>query len=331
MLAITDILNILEVVKPDEPLYDSLSKLYYGRDVDSFYNLSEYFYGEDIVKMRNAFQNDNLFPIFHMLEHRWNPDFDSREEEWNKYQRGDLRKFMINGNMHSFMRIIQEISESELMEGIRQLIINEVDINTSAFDPDYLQRQMWMIEELKECYQELKTTFLCAGWYGTLIPLMIDNGIEFEKVRSFDVDPEVCDIAEKINKKMFCNGWQFKASTYDISDFAFTTTAAPSDKTVGNLYYETKSLAGLKQLKDKPDTFINLDCDHIKNFFKWYDTIRGGSLLILQSSNDTERKGHVHTCHDEYCFAEETPMSKVMFQGTKEINGHEYYMRIGFK
>ena len=58
------------------------------------------------------------------------------------------------------------------------------------------------IEELKKIDKNLGTVFLCAGWYATLVPMLEEADIKFDKIRSFDIDKEVWKIAEVFNNEI---------------------------------------------------------------------------------------------------------------------------------
>ena len=59
-----------------------------------------------------------------------------------------------------------------------------------------LKSKKWLVDELKKLDLKLGTMFLCAGWYASIVSLMQEAKLNFEKIRSFDIDPKVWEIAE---------------------------------------------------------------------------------------------------------------------------------------
>ena len=47
------------------------------------------------------------------------------------------------------------------------------------------------------------------------------QNLDFEKIRSFDIDPEAWKIAEVFNTDLVSDAWKFKASTQDIMDIDY--------------------------------------------------------------------------------------------------------------
>ena len=151
--------------------------------------------------------------------------------------------------------------------------------------------------------------------------LLVEKGLQFNSIRSFDIDPDVWKISEIFNKDLVANGWKFKAQTLDIHDlkydeFKFTTI---------------KSNGETEQLKESANTIINTSCEHIENFSEWYNKIPTGKLVILQSNNYFELPEHVNCVEDSVHFEKMAPFSKVLFTGELELEKYTRYMRIGYK
>ena len=51
--------------------------------------------------------------------------------------------------------------------------------------------------------------------------LFQERGIQFDKIRSFDIDPDVWKIAEIFNKDLVLDNWKFKAQTKNILDIDY--------------------------------------------------------------------------------------------------------------
>ena len=242
----------------------------------------------------------------------------------------DLRKALLSEDKFALFRVIQTLTDSQLVEGMRKFKDDE-SFNKDCFSRGQLQSKLWLVEELKKLKIDLDKVFLCAGWYGTLATMIFESGMKVDTIRSFDMDPSCAKIAETFNKKWFENNWQFKASTVDILDFNWTTDPAPSDGTLGNFYYMTEAKGKQVQMKDRPNTIINTSCEHIEYFEDWYDIIPEGTLVVLQTNNYFEIKEHVNCVQGPIQFANQTPMKKCLYQGSLNLPGYTRFMRIGIK
>ena len=150
---------------------------------------------------------------------------------------------------------------------------------------------------------------------------MFENKLKVDKIRSFDIDKSVLDIAEKFNKKWVKDDWKFKPATYDIHEINYT-----------NFVYDvSRSNGEIVELVDKPDTVINTSCEHIENFSKWYNIIPQGTLLCLQSNDYFGIAEHVNcsTSLDE--FDKITPMSETLYIGKIDFQKYSRFMKIGYK
>ncbi len=209
----------------------------------------------------------------------------------------------------------------KLANRIGRLIQNEnitgSDI-VDAFSTGQFLSKNWISEECERNNLNLKTVFLCGGWFGTLF---LDTRLKFEKVRSFDIDSKCEYVADELNRDLVQNNWKFKAVTADIHVIDYT-----------NFTFDVRRKNGtLCQLTESPDTIINTSCEHIHNFSKWYSRIPKGKLLILQSNNGFKISGHVNCSEDLKSFSDLTPLSKTLYSGEKEMPEFTRFMRIGYK
>jgi len=187
-----------------------------------------------------------------------------------------------------------------------------------AYSIGQLKSKLWLIENLPD---NLGLVFICAGWYGTLASLMFQNAREkFDKIRSFDIEPECAKVADNLNRSYVIDGWQFKASTIDILDIEYPLTYTTYRRDMTKV-----------QITEQPNTIINTSCEHIKNFDSWYTKIPQGILCILQTNDYFEIEDHINCSKSLDNFAEATPMSNVLFEGELPLEKYNRFMRIGYK
>ena len=137
----------------------------------------------------------------------------------------ELRKAVLEKNIHAIFRVIQAIDDSENIDLIRNSVINKGDdievlrktlslfiksetldtlVKTlrtfpesaikDAFARGQLHSKKWLVSEVENIGMHLGTVFLCAGWYATIVPMMSEAGVNFKKIRSFDIDESVWKI-----------------------------------------------------------------------------------------------------------------------------------------
>ena len=332
---IVDMLDRFELLYGDK--VENLRRMYNSNDLSSIFKLTD---NEDLRKavieknlhsvfrltgadeeLRKAVLEKNIHSIFRLC----NADEELRKAviEENLYSISRLLpeiadEFKIIANdRHALWRVLEKYTNSKFVKPLKSL--DNIDLD--CFSRGQIASKKWLIEELKKIDKNLGTVFLCAGWYATLVPMLEEADIKFDKIRSFDIDKEVWKIAEVFNKDLVLDDWKFKATTQDIHDINYNT----------NRYNTVKSNGETEQLKDSPDTIINTSCEHIENFASWYAKLPTGKLVIMQSNNYFDIPEHVNCVHDISQFEQMTPMQEVYFTGELKLEKYTRYMRIGRK
>jgi hypothetical protein len=232
----------------------------------------------------------------------------------------DLRRFVLDDDTNSLFRLLETFSNSQLIIATKKMLDNPI------FDQDCMSRgqvksKLWLVEELKKLDLDLGTVFLCGGWYATLATMMFESKLDIKKIRSFDVDDSCWKIAETFNKPWVMKDWQFKSCTQNIHDINYST----------HVYNVNRSDGSQCELTDSPDTVINTSSEHIENFKSWYDKIPAGKIIILQTNNYFEIPEHINCSKTIDEFAEQTPMTEVLYSGELFLDKYLRFMRIGIK
>jgi len=276
--------------------------------------------GPQFDDLRKSFNEDNLHSILRVS----GADTDLRKAvlEQNFYSMARLLpevadEFkLLQNDEHALWRVLEKYTGSLFVPALKKLD----NIDMDCFSRGQIQSKKWLVDTLKELDLDLRTVFLCAGWYATIVPMLSEANIKFDKIRSFDIDDSVWKIAETFNKHLQ-EGWRFKAQTKDIMDINYLVDD----------YTTVKGNGDIEKCKDSPDTIINTSCEHIEKFEEWFAKIPKGKLIILQSNNYFELPEHVNCVKDSLHFAEMAPFSKVLFTGELELEKYTRYMRIGIK
>lgn len=196
----------------------------------------------------------------------------------------------------------------------------DIDL-TEALSVGQIESKKWLIDKLEELQLSLGTIYVLGGWWGILPSMIFESGLQFEKIRSFDIDPSCALIADTMNRRYVIDSWKFKASTANMLDLNYV-----------NCTYTTKRADGSElELNERPDTIINTSCEHIKEFSSWWNKIPYGKLVVLQSNNLFGVKEHLNCSKDLSQFEAATPFSKLYFSGEHELTDYTRFMRIGLK
>jgi hypothetical protein len=299
-----ELLDRFELLYPTNSNLSDLRRAYIDQDLSSIFRLANKFANKlDIEDLRKAVLEQNLHSIFRLIDLE------------------DVRKLVMEDNTWSLWKILAEYKETQFIAAFKNFFVNKVDYDKDCFSRGQLQSKLWLVSELKKLDLDLGTIFLCAGWYATLATMIFESGMRVNKIRSFDIDPNVWKIAEIFNKPWVTDSWQFKASTKDIFDIDF----------VNDNYITERSDGTIVELNNSPDTIINTSCEHIKDFDKWYNKIPKGKLLILQCNNFFEVEEHVNCSVDTEDFSRMTPMSECLFLGELPLEKYTRFMKIGYK
>ena len=315
MLPNNALINRMEILYPNEKKFTALRLAYFNHHKPSIIRLLAY---QHDVKIKNIKLLDDVSKDLYSLFDRVEENYDIRESEW--IDQGDLRKFIFHDNEWSLYRLLLDVRDNQIVRTIKSLHASGIQWNGDAMSQGQLKSKMWMINELKILDLDLGTVFLCAGWYGLLATLMFEHDLKVDRVRSFDIDPDVVTIADKFNLPWFSDTWKLKAVTEDIHniDFVCHNWRAWSSSNERMSY----------PITDVPNTVINTSCEHIEDFATWYAKIPADKLVILQSNNYDDIDEHVNTSPDLDSFSAQTPMTEVLYSGGLDLLDYTRFMRI---
>jgi hypothetical protein len=85
------------------------------------------------------------------------------------------------------------------------------------------------------------------------------------------------------------------------------------------------------ELVEMPTTIVNTSCEHIENFTSWYDKIPNGKIVILQTNNYFDIDEHINCSESLSDFANNTPMTTVLYSDELILPKYKRFMRIGIK
>ena len=162
-----------------------------------------------------------------------------------------------------------------------------------SFTKDLIGSKNWLITEVSKIHNTFNVIYILGSWYGNLSLLLINKHIKFKKIINVDIDKDSLLTGQKLAKKL------------NIAD-----KIEPMVQDANELDYSQIISPGL---------IINTSCNDIDNQ-GWFDNIPSGTLVALQTRDDTL---------DEY------HLSKTLFLGEKKLRDPETayirVMKIGLK
>lgn len=183
-------------------------------------------------------------------------------------------------------------------------------IDFDAWSHGQIESKIWLCEKIEEYYNGPKPKiWILAGWYGiTAFLLLSRNNMQIKQIRSFDIDPNCEDVADKINNTWEFDSWKFKAFTCDCNT--------------------------LKYNKDNPNIVINTATEHFEST-EWWDNIPRNSFIAIQGNNMNEHKDHCFTAQSLEEFKVRFQMQTTHYIGVKKFKypnlEYDRYMILGEK
>jgi hypothetical protein len=187
-------------------------------------------------------------------------------------------------------------------------------MNYDAFSSSQFLSKHWLVQTLERTLHtnanldQSYKIYLLAGWYGiTNLILRTRDKIKIETVKSYDIDPECADIAEKINETWVWMNWQFKAYTQDINLLTYDN--------------------------DQPDIVINTSLEHLDDN-TWFELIPSGTIVALQGCN-LHHEDHNNVFSNIEQLKEKYNLQEYWFEGLKmfqyDDDSFQRFMIIGVK
>ena len=228
----------------------------------------------------------------------------------------------MENNIMDYFKIspgIEEFTQSSFLINLRKTIKKFPNIDFSdSVSRKQIKSKMWLVKNMTDIFGlDYQNIFILCGWYGVLPAIISENKkINFNAIRSIDIDPSCEEIADSINYDLFKEKWKFKSFTSDIYEIDYN-----------NIYLTTDN--EMKKINEKADLIINTSCEHLSQFNEWIKSIPKGQKVILQSNNYDLHAQHTNCSDSLNDFIQQCKLNEVLFSGTLPFEDYDRYMVMG--
>lgn len=182
-------------------------------------------------------------------------------------------------------------------------------MDLDAFSSGQVVSKIWLAQELEpiaRTYADPARIVLLGGWYGiTNLILRSRSNCRIESLISVDIDPDVKDVADKINDTWVWQNNKFLSVTADANNYDYQDT----------------------------NLVINTSVEHIAGDL-WFQNISNGTVVALQSNN-MKHSDHCHNHRSLEDLKNEFPLTKTLYSGIKFFKYEKWdfsrFMVIGIK
>ncbi|WP_246748760.1 class I SAM-dependent methyltransferase [Rhizobium setariae] len=201
------------------------------------------------------------------------------------------------------MRGVGAYTSSPLIRGLSEVIAHHPQADVAvAFNHKQVACKMWARQALFDTVGgKFKRIVILGGWYGVLAAMFFDDTrFEIGSIDSFDIDPDVGNVAETLNQ-----AWKdrFRALTGDMYSLAYDELDA-----------------GL---------LINTSCEHIADLPGWLRLLPRGTRVLLQSNDYFSEPTHVNCVPSLEAFVAQAALRQIDFAGSLPMKKYTRFMLIG--
>jgi len=205
-----------------------------------------------------------------------------------------------------------------------------------AFSRGQVKSKIWMSQELEKIQNKFEMIHVHAGWYGQTRLYLENAGIEFDKMRVFDIDKTACEISDYVFNLDLIEDYKVKSAELDLplrDDDVNPETVMPWLSRTG-VEYEVKNYKKETSYKEKtiPNLIINTSAEHMDHiwYYKFkYRPLPSDPLFVIQTNNLFEHEDHVECVHSIDHMKKRFPMSRLEYAGELELPGYKRFMLIG--
>ena len=204
------------------------------------------------------------------------------------------------------MRGIAAFTDSRLVAALAAAIAEYPDAPfDNAFNHKQVTSKQWARDMLAGYTTgQFHRVWVLGGWLGVLPAMLFaDERFDIASIVSFDIDPCVGKMAEKLNQPLR-GASSFEAVTADMYKLDYGG-------------------------QNPPDLVINTSCEHISDLPAWLGLLPRGAHVLLQSNNYVSEPTHVNCVMSQEEFQQQAGLHEIQYSGQLELPKYTRFMLIG--
>ena len=278
-------------------------------------------------ELRKAVMEQNIHSVFRIIDN---------------YKTEELRKAVIEKNLHSVFRLIGD-------EDLRKLILED---NT------------WKLWPILDRYTNTQFVEAFKNFFVNETLIDSDCFSRGQLQSKLWLVKELKKLKLELGTVFLCAGWyatlatmlfESKIKVDKIRSFDIDPSCAKiaevfnkpwvmnewkfkaTTRDIMNIdydYYCYKSIRSNNtecELVDNPNTIINTSCEHLSDFTGWYSKIPTGKLVVIQANDYHDVEEHVNTYNTIEEFSLSAPMLTVLYEGELKLSKYKRFMKIGYR
>ena len=252
------------------------------------------------------------------------------------YSKKEMINLSLDFNIAEFLHFLRKQTDNEIYDIFDKYYRNNHNpiFLQDAFSRGQVNSKIWAMEELAKVQKEFDMIYVLGGWYGQ-IRLFLDNAVNYNKMRIFDVDSNACQVSDKIfNSKQIENycvksveiKLPMQSSSDEEKNMSWITRTGCT--------YNVKSYSSGNEIfeKTQPSLIMNTSAEHMPS--TWYQKfanrpMESDPLFVIQSNNLFEVEEHVNCVHSIDHMMKKFPMDRLEYAGEQELFGYKRFMLIG--
>ena len=252
------------------------------------------------------------------------------------YSKDNMINLSLDLNIAEFLHFLKKQTTNDIFDIFDKYYRNNYNpiFLQDAFSRGQVNSKIWAMEELAKIQKEFDTVYVLGGWYGQ-IRLFLEQVIEYNKMRVFDVDPEACYVSDKIFNAQRIEGYKVKSVEMKLP----MASSSDLDKNMEwvsrtGCTYNVKNYTTDKEIfeKTQPSLVFNTSAEHMPS--TWYQKfanrpMESDPLFVIQSNNLFDVEEHVNCVHSIDHMIKKFPMSRLEYAGEQELFGYKRFMVIG--
>lgn len=229
------------------------------------------------------------------------------------------------GNYRSamdFLAHVNMIENDKIVDRLKNVMYNFPNIDMSSFlNKDNAKLYSWICQHLTYTLGEkyIGSIYVLGGGMGLLGAMLLDTKLRFENVRSFDINGSGQFLADELMAPELLMDWRFKATTQDLFDIDYARHLFSSRLQNGSLSIPFKEI---------PGTVINTNVSYLKNHKDWYEMIPDLRRVVIVGETGDDVP---HPFPSSQAFNAKFPMSFELYSGVLNVDGKQFFMKIGHR